>query len=113
MIPVGTSVNPGELRSGPKWEKMFTSCLGVPDTSPGTHRVYNKNTENKLKNDIFTCSTQWINRLTVYSAVKQAIVIVEKGRQNLVHCVRKLKPKFQTESETEAYKIHENNNWKP
>ena len=23
MIPVGTSVNPGELRSGPKWEKMF------------------------------------------------------------------------------------------
>lgn len=40
MIPVGTSVNPGELRSGPKWEKTFTSCLGVPDTSPGTHRVY-------------------------------------------------------------------------
>ena len=40
MIPVGTSVNPGELRSGPKWEKMFISCLGVPDTSPGTHRVY-------------------------------------------------------------------------
>ena len=23
MIPVGTSVNPGELRSGPKWEKTF------------------------------------------------------------------------------------------
>ena len=43
MIPVGTSVNPGELRSGPKWEKTFISCLGVPDTSPGTHRVYRGN----------------------------------------------------------------------
>ena len=42
MIPVGTSVNPGELRSGPKWEKTFTSCLGVPDTSPGGHLVYIK-----------------------------------------------------------------------
>ena len=40
MIPVGTSVNAGELRSGPKWEKTFISCLGVPDTSPGTHLVY-------------------------------------------------------------------------
>ena len=40
MIPVGTSVNPGELRSGPKWKKTFISCLGVPDTSPGTHLVY-------------------------------------------------------------------------
>ena len=40
MIPVGTSVNPGELRSGPKWEKTFILCLGVPDTSPGTHIVY-------------------------------------------------------------------------
>ena len=40
MIPVGTSVNPGELRSGRKWEKMFILCLGVPDTPPGTHIVY-------------------------------------------------------------------------
>ena len=40
MIPVGTSVNPGELRSGPKWGKTFISCLEVPDTSPGTHLVY-------------------------------------------------------------------------
>ena len=40
MIPVGTSVNPGELRSGSKWDKMFISCLGVPDTPPGTHIVY-------------------------------------------------------------------------
>ena len=46
MIPVGTSVNPGELRSGPKWEKMFISCLGVPDTSPGTHLVYTNNNNN-------------------------------------------------------------------
>ena len=30
MIPVGTSVNPGELRSGPKWEKTFISCPQVP-----------------------------------------------------------------------------------
>ena len=40
MIPVGTSVNPGELRSGPNWEKTFISCLGVPDTPTGTHLVY-------------------------------------------------------------------------
>ena len=40
MIPVGTSVNPGELRSGPKWEKTFISCLGVPDTPPDTYIVY-------------------------------------------------------------------------
>ena len=43
MIPVGTSVNPGELRSGSKWEKTFISCLGVADTSLGTHIVYTLN----------------------------------------------------------------------
>ena len=40
MIPVGTSVNPGELRSGSKWDKTFILCLGVTDTPPGTHIVY-------------------------------------------------------------------------
>ena len=33
MIPVGTSVNPGELRSGPKWEKTFISYLQPPTLS--------------------------------------------------------------------------------
>ena len=33
MIPVGTSVNPGELRSGPKWEKMFISYPQPPTLS--------------------------------------------------------------------------------
>ena len=33
MIPVGTSVNPGELRSGPKWEKTFISYPQPPTLS--------------------------------------------------------------------------------
>ena len=37
MIPVGTSVNPGELWSCPKWGKTVILCLG---TSPSPHKVY-------------------------------------------------------------------------
>ena len=33
MIPVGTSVNPGELKSGPKWEKTFISYPQPPTLS--------------------------------------------------------------------------------
>ena len=38
-----------------------------------------------LSDYLVTRSTQWINCLTVYGTVKQAIVIVEKEWQNPVH----------------------------
>ena len=40
MIPIGTSDNPGELWSCPKWEKTVISCLGALDMSPSSLIAY-------------------------------------------------------------------------